>query len=142
MSWVEVLKYQGWRDAKPQPIKNQETKEATIDWIKRNRSVTLKGHERINKQISKINGINAYYIKKYYDNLSKFPLLKPLEPSMEHPLIATDFKGHRNKSFLHPESLVEETSRGIREHNERTIHLLSWLGSSENTHRILTGDLV
>ena len=49
MSWFEILKFRS-----PQPIENQETKEATIDWIKRNRSITFTGHNRINKEIRKI----------------------------------------------------------------------------------------
>jgi len=125
MTWFEVLKYQGWRDVKPQPIENQETKEATIDWIKRNRSITFTEHKRINKQISKINNLNN----------EEFPLLIPVEPYPDHPLVKTTWP-------LHPRNLVSETMRDIERHNERIISLISWLGSDENTHRIVTGDLV
>jgi len=125
MTWFEVLKYQGWRDVKPQLIENQETKEATIDWIKRNRSITFTEHKRINKQISKINSLNN----------EEFPLLIPVEPYPDHPLVETTWP-------LHPRNLVSETMRDIERHNERVISLISWLGSDENTHRIVTGDLV
>lgn len=121
MSWFEILKFRS-----PQPIENQETKEATIDWIKRNRSITFTGHNRINKEIRKINSINN----------EEFPLLNLVELYPNHPLVnSTD-------PTLHPRNLVSETRRDIERHNERVISLLSWLGSDENTHRIVTGDLV
>ena len=120
MNWFDVVKSR----FSPQTIENQETKEATIDWIKRNRSITLIGHKFINKRIRKINSLNN----------EKFPLLVSLEPYPNHPII--------ENTWLRPESLVDETSEDIRKHNERTLHLLSWLGSDENTHRIVTGDLV
>lgn len=126
MSWFGVLKYQGWRDAKPQLIENQETKEATIDWIKRNRSITFTEHKRINKHISKINSLNN----------EEFPLLNPVEPYPDHPLVES------TSPYLHPRNLVSETMRDIERHNERVISLISWLGSDKNTHRIVTGDLV
>ena len=127
MSWFEVLKYQGWRDVKPQLIENQETKEATIDWIKRNRSITFTEHKRINKQISKINRLNN----------KEFPLLIPLEPYPDHPILESLLPSRRSLEYL-----VLETKRDIERHNERSISLISWLGSDKNTHRIVTGDLV
>lgn len=124
MNWFNIIKYQNWRDVKPQPIENQETKEGTIAWIRKNRSITLNGHRNVNSRINTVNEINN----------EKFPFIFPFEP-IKHPLL-TD-----TNPSLHPRRLVDETTREIEKHNERTISLIRWIGSDENTHRIVIGDL-
>jgi hypothetical protein len=136
MTWFEVLKYQGWRDVKPQLIENQETKEATIDWIKRNRSITLNGHERINKQIQKLMHINKSAIKENVEFDGEWFLLKPLELNVEHPIVTTSYPRY------HPQKIVDDVRQQIERHQKTTIELIKWLGSDNNKFRILRGDLV
>ena len=136
MTWFEVLKYQGWRDVNPQTVENQETKEATIDWIKRHRSITLNGHERINKQIQKLMQINKLAIENNVEFDGEWYLLKPLGLTFGHPITKTSYPRY------HPQKMVDDVVQQIERHEEMTIELLKWLGSDKNKFRIVIGDLV
>ena len=54
---------------KSQPIETQKTKEETINWIKRNRGLTLNGHNVLNEKFKKIVNIAKNNITKRYNKL-------------------------------------------------------------------------
>ena len=64
---------------KSQPIETQKTKEETINWIKRNRGLTLNGHNVLNEKFKKIVNIAKNNITKEYNKPKPEKTEKELE---------------------------------------------------------------